>query len=85
MLERVAERRATYWQQIPDDWHEYGVLVALPDCKLLGKSGWLAIENEIKSALVVDCAQKQHAPVMIEERLIDANLRERGEGLLVLR
>lgn len=85
VLEAVAERRAVYWQQIPANWHEYGVLVAVADCEMLGKSGWLAIGSEIKSALVVDCAQKRHAPLMIEERLIDANLRERGEGWLVLR
>lgn len=80
----MAERRV-YWQQIPADWAEYGVLIALPDCGMLGKAGWLAVGSEIKSALVVDCAQEQHKAVMIKERLIDANLRERGEGLLVLR
>lgn len=85
MLERVAHRRAVYWEQVPRDWASYDVLLGLPDCNLLGRRGWLAIGHEIKSALVVDCARPEHKAVMIENKLIDANLIERGEGWLVLR
>lgn len=81
----MAHRRATYWEQIPADWHGYDVLIAVADCGLLGRDGWMAVDRQLYTVMVVDCAQRQHAPLMIEERLIDANLRERGEGWLILK
>lgn len=85
VLEAVAHRRAAYWQQIPVDWHEYDVLIALPDCDLLGRRGWLAVGEKIHTALVVDCEQQAHRGTMNRNGLMaDANM-ERGEGMLVLR
>lgn len=85
MLEHVAARRV-YWEQVPRDWAEYDVLIALPDCRLLGRDGWMAVGRQLYTVMVVDCEQQAHAGQMIERGLLaDVNLRERGEALLVLR
>lgn len=84
MLEKVASRRVQ-WEQVPRDWASYDVLLGVVDCGAVGRRGWLSVGNEIKSALVVDCAKAEHAKQMSDNKLIDANLIERGEGWLVLR
>lgn len=81
MLEDVANRRAVLFQQVTD-WRDYQVLVAAADCRLLGRSGWF-VGSEIKSALVVDCAQAEHRADMVG--WVDANVGERKRGWLVLR
>lgn len=80
VLEDVANRRAVLFEQVPD-WRKYDVLVAVEDCYLLGRSGWL-ITDKVQTAIVVDCSQKKHSMNGI---MCDTTLEGIREGWLVLR
>lgn len=82
VLEGVAERRIV-WDSTFQDWPEYDVLIASPDCHLLGKSGWFIGERGILTVKVTDCAQPKHRAGMVG--WVDANVGERKRGWLVLR
>lgn len=88
MLERVAERRVANDWGLTDDWREYEVLAAVPDCELLNRSGWVIAGGEVLTVIIVDCAQEKHRQPMIDNGLLaDANMESLGhlKGWLVLR
>ena len=88
ILEQVAERRIANEWGLSADWREYEVLVATPNCKQLGKSGWLIAGGRVLSARVVDCAQPKHRRAMEDNGLlVDASRRglNHKAGWLVLR
>lgn len=64
------------------------MLVAPSDCALLNRAGWLIVEGQKYSAIVVDCEQEKHRGQMKERGLLcDQNIKEltHKEGLLILR
>lgn len=81
VLESVANRRAVYFEQVPD-WRNYEVLTAVEDCRLLGQSGWLITGKGVSTAIVVDCLQAEHSMNGI---MADVNLGEIREGWLILK
>ena len=88
ILEQVAERRIANEWGLSADWREYEVLVATPNCKQLGKSGWLIAGGRVMTAKVVDCEADVHAGQMAERGLlVDASRRwlNHKAGWLVLR
>ena len=48
-------RNRLEWGQIPQDWGKYDVMIAIPNCGLIGKDGFLQYGNEVYTALVFDC------------------------------
>lgn len=80
MLEDVANRRAVYFEQVPD-WRDYEVLAAVEDCRLIGQTGWL-ITDKVRTAIVVDCLQTKHSMNGI---MADTTLKGTREGWLILR
>ena len=87
-LERVAERRMLNEWGLTHNWREYETLAAVPDCKLLNRSGWLIIDGKILTVKIVDCAQLKHRQLMIDRDLLaDVNIKnlEHLRGWIVLR
>ena len=80
VLEDVARVRSANFQQV-QHWRDFDTLVAVEDCALLGRSGWL-ITNKVRSAIVVDCSQPTHNMNGI---MADVSLSEGGQGWLVLK
>ena len=80
VLEQVAITRSAYFGQVPD-WRDYEVLVAVEDCALLGRDGWLISDSTYK-AIVVDCKQRKHSMNGI---MADTTLEGIRQGWLVLR
>jgi hypothetical protein len=78
-LEDVARVRAANFQQV-QHWRDFEVLVAVENCALLGRSGWL-ITDKVRNAIVVDCSQPVHDMNGI---MADVSTGE-GQGWLVLR
>ena len=81
MLERVAETRSTYFNQV-ENWRDYEVLVAVESCDLLGRSGWLITSKMTCTAIVIDCATPGESMNGI---MADVSLDSVGSGWLVLR
>ncbi len=87
VLERVANTRAIHFEQV-QNWRNYGTLVAVADCKLLGRDGWLITDKGIERVLVVDCEQNKHKGQMVaRELLADVNRAGLGheQGWLVIK
>ena len=57
VLERVAANRAAgiTAHSVPANWRSYLVLLAVQDCRYVGRIGVLVVEGERLRALVVDC------------------------------
>lgn len=60
-LDDVAERRynAT-WGRLSRDPASYQALLGVKDCELLGRTGWLIVDEEIYKAQIADCSQHDH-------------------------
>lgn len=88
VLERVAERRLHNGWGLHQQVDGYDVLIAPPDCKLLGRSGYLVAGGRAYSAVAVDCEADVHRGQMVDRGLL-ADVNERGlwhkEGYLILR
>lgn len=82
MLEAVAERRIANEWGLTGDWQGYQVLVAVEDCRLLNRRGWLITNGNVYSAITVDCLQAKHSMNGI---MADTSLDTVGRGWLVLR
>lgn len=80
VLEKVAQTRSTYFDQV-HSYRSYDVLVAVEDCRLLERTGWLITDRGIHTCIVVDCSQEAHSMNGI---MADTNLRKRGNGWLIL-
>jgi len=87
-LEVVAERRVLNDWGLTDDWSTFEVLAAVPDCRLLNRSGWLIAGGKVLTVKIVDCAQEKHRQAMVDNGLLaDASMEELNHkaGWLVLR
>ena len=80
-LDDVARVRSANFGQV-QHWRDYDTLVAVEDCRLLGRSGWLITDEMTHSAIVVDCKQRKHDMNGI---MADVSLDSVGSGWLVLR
>lgn len=89
VLERVAERRLRNgWGLEQVDPAGFDVLVAPPDCALLGRDGWLSVGGRVHRVLVVDCEARHHRGQMARRGLLaDVNRPElvHRKGLVILR
>jgi len=86
-LEIVAERRSTNGWGL-GDYAGYEVLIAPADCSLLGRSGWLIANDDVYSAIVVDCSQQEHKQAMIDNGLLaDVSMKSLShkQGWIVLK
>lgn len=63
-LQRVVERKG--WQGTD----HFDVLLAVPDCNLVARQGWLISETGIYSAVIVDCEADDHKGQMAERGLL---------------
>lgn len=69
-----------------ENWRDYEVLTAVEDCALVGHSGWLIVNGDIHTAIVIDCEADVHRGQMASRGLMaDVNLDEVGSGWLVLK
>jgi len=57
VLERVAANRAAgiTAHSVPANWQDFPVLLAVQNCRYVGRTGVLIVEGEPMPALVVDC------------------------------
>ena len=77
----MARVRAANFQQV-QRWRDFDTLVAVEDCRLLGRSGWLITSEMTRSAIVVDCKRRGDDMHGI---MADVSLDSVGSGWLVLR
>lgn len=85
VLEQVSETRIKYGYGL-DSIDGYEVLVAPSDCDLLGKNGWLITEDEVLTAIVVDCESEEHKGIMKERNILaDVNKENLGKGWLIIK
>lgn len=89
VLERVAERRIlNNWGLEQIDINDYDVLLAPSDCGLLGRDGYLISNQQIFSALIVDCEARHHKGQMRQRGLLaDVNRLElvHQKGYVIVR
>lgn len=82
-IDFVAERRYNVeWGQLSNDPKQFDVLLGVEDCQLLNRSGYLLTDNNIYSALIVDCNNPQHT--WPKYYLGDINRGDLTEGYLIL-
>lgn len=87
MLEAVAARRIKAGWGL-ESVEGYDLLIAPADCELLGKTGWLFVEDKVYRVISVDCEQSAHQGQMdYRGLLLDQPLKElvHKDGWLVLR
>ena len=81
VLDDVARVRAANFGQV-QRWRDYDTLVAVEDCRLLGRTGWLITSEMTRSAIVVDCKRRGDDMHGI---MADTTLDSVESGWLVLR